>query len=368
MDRQKKIIRTSIIGIIANVLLSGFKAVVGLLANSVPVVLDAVNNLTDALSSIITIIGTKIAGKQPDKKHPLGHGRVEYLSAMIIAVIIMYAGVTALIESIKKIISPVTPDYSVVTLIVITVAVFVKIILGTHVKKVGKEVNSASLIGSGTDALFDAVISTTTLIAAIIFLTTDVSLESYLGVLISLVIIKAGLDMIRETISEILGKRIEAELARNVKAAMCTFPEVSGAYDLVIHNYGPDILIGSAHIEVPENLTALELDNLERNIAKKVYQETGVTMAGISIYAINTSDEESVEIEKKIKELAYSHEGVLEIHGFYLDKEEKTVRFDMIIDYDIKDRKSIYDHIVNDLKNDYPQYDFQVILDVDISE
>ena len=252
MDREKQIIKTSIVGIIANIALASFKAVVGLLSRSVAITLDAVNNLSDALSSIITIIGTKIANKKPDKKHPLGHGRVEYLSTLVISIIILYAGVTALIESVKKIIHPEVPDYSAAAIVIVTVAIFVKIFLGLYVKKKGNEYKSDALAASGTDALFDSIISTATLVAAIVFIMTGFSLESYLGVIISLIIIKSGFEMIRETISEILGERVDSDLARNVKKLIKEFPDVYGAYYLVIHNYGPEMLIGSVHIEVPE--------------------------------------------------------------------------------------------------------------------
>ena len=150
-NRDQVIIRTSIIGIIANVFLAGFKAAVGLVSNSIAVILDAVNNLSDALSSVITIVGTKLAGKKPDKKHPLGYGRIEYLSAMIVAAIVLYAGITSFVESVKKIIHPEEPDYSVVSLVIIGAAVVVKLLLGSYVKKKGKEVNSGSLIASGSD-------------------------------------------------------------------------------------------------------------------------------------------------------------------------------------------------------------------------
>ena len=368
MQREKGIIRTSIIGIIANIFLAGFKAVVGLLSKSVAITFDAVNNLSDALSSIITIIGAKIAGKQPDKKHPLGHGRVEYLSAMIIAIIILYAGVTALIESIKKIIHPETPDYSTAAIVIVTVAIFVKIFLGLYVRKKGQEYKSDALVGSGKDALFDAVISTATLIAAIVFILSGVSLESYLGVIISGIIIKSGIDMLRETISEILGERVDADLARNVKQIITEFPDVGGAYDLVIHNYGPEKMIGSVHIEVPEKMTARELDKLGRDITMKVYEETGVLMTGVSVYSINSEDEEAVQIEKDIKEVCLSHDGVLEVHGFYLERSDNTVRFDVIIDYDIKDRESIYNHITAEIQEKYPGYKICPLLDVDMSE
>ena len=158
MDREKIIVRTGIIGIVVNILLASFKAVVGLLANSIAIILDAVNNLSDALSSTITIIGTKLAGKKADKEHPMGHGRIEYISAAVIAIIILYAGIASFIESVKKIISPSVPKYSIVTIVIVAVAVVVKIFLGTYVKKKGESVNSDSLKASGKDALFDVFV------------------------------------------------------------------------------------------------------------------------------------------------------------------------------------------------------------------
>ena len=156
MNREKTIIRTSVIGILANVFLAAFKAFVGLTANSIAIVMDAVNNLTDAASSVITIVGTKLAGKEPDKKHPFGYGRIEYLSATLISMLVLYAGVTALIESARKIVQPDVPDYSPTALVIVAVAVVVKIVLGRYVKHVGEKVNSDSLKNSGADATLDS--------------------------------------------------------------------------------------------------------------------------------------------------------------------------------------------------------------------
>ena len=164
MNREKIIVRTSLIGIIANVFLAAFKAVIGIISNSIAIVLDAVNNLSDVLSSVITIVGTKLAGKSPDKEHPYGHGRAEYLTSMVIALIILYAGFTAFMEAGKKIINPITPDYSIVSILIIVVAVVVKIVLGLYVDKVGYKVNSQSLKNSAKDAILDAVISFSTVI------------------------------------------------------------------------------------------------------------------------------------------------------------------------------------------------------------
>ena len=169
VNRNAEIVKTSFIGIAVNVLLAGFKFTIGLIANSIAITLDAVNNLSDALSSVITIIGAKLASKRPDKQHPFGHGRAEYLSAAIIAVIVLYAGVTAMVESVKKIISPETPDYSTVTLVIVAVAVAVKFLLGGYFIRRGKKIASDSLIMSGKDARLDSLVSLATLVAALIF-------------------------------------------------------------------------------------------------------------------------------------------------------------------------------------------------------
>lgn len=368
MDRNKKIIQTSIIGIAANCLLAAFKAFIGLLSGSIAIVLDAVNNLSDALSSVITIVGTKLANKAPDRKHPLGHGRVEYISTAVIAIIICYAGITSLVESIKKIIDPQLPKYTTVTLLIVAVAVFVKIILGTYVKKVGESVKSESLVASGEDAKLDAVISTSTLVAAIIFIQFGVSLEAYLGAIISIVIIKAGYDMISETISHILGERVEIELSHQVKRIVVSFDEVFGAYDLSLHNYGPDRYVGSIHIEVDEDMTMTRLDQLQRQIAYVVFKETGVALEGIGIYSKNKKDSEADMLQKEIARYVKTFDYVKQIHGFYYDPAQKLMSFDVVITFDSPDRDATYNQIVAALKEKYPDYTFSVNMDVDLSD
>ncbi len=368
MDREKTIIRTSIIGILANVLLAAFKAVVGLMTNSIAIVLDAVNNISDAASSIITIIGTKLAGKAPDKKHPFGYGRVEYLSAMVISVIVLYAGATSLVESVKQIIEPETPEYTTVSLIIVAVAVVVKIVLGRYVKSVGEKVNSDSLIDSGQDALLDSVISASTLVAALIFISTGVSLEAWLGAVISIVIIKSGFDMLKETISKILGEANDVELAKSIKKTVTSFEDVQGAYDLVMNNYGPDRWNGSIHIEIPDTYTADKLDKLIRDISLKVLNEHNVILTAISVYAVNTTDEEAIEIREKVRDIALSHEYVNQIHGFYLEKEQKKMRFDVVVSFDAPDRRSVCNDVASEVQEAFPDYEIMVNMDIDLSE
>lgn len=367
-QREKTIVRTSVIGIVANVFLAAFKAVIGLASNSIAIVMDAVNNISDAGSSLITIIGTKMAGRQPDKKHPFGYGRIEYLSAMIISVIVLYAGITSLIESVKKIINPDTPDYSVVSLVIVAVAVVVKIVLGQYVKSVGKKVNSSSLVNSGEDASLDSVISASTLLAAGIFLFFHISLEAWLGAIISLVIIKSGFEMLKETISQILGERNDPDLARSIKETVTSFPDVQGAYDLVLNNYGPDAWNGSVHIEVPDTYSADQLDQLIRSIQVKVYEEYRVILTAIGVYSVNTKDEYIIEARKRVTEIVFSHPHVLQMHGFYMDKEKKTMRFDLVLSFDSPDRTKAFRDIHDDVQKEYPDYTLQMAMDTDFSE
>ena len=344
-NREKTIVKTSIIGILANVFLSTFKAIVGILSNSIAITLDAVNNLSDALSSVITIIGTKLAGKAPDKEHP-------------------YAALT---EAIKKIITPEIPDYQLPSIIIVVVAIIVKIFLGLHFRKVGKRVKSDALVNSGTDALMDTIIATATLISAIVFITTGLSLEAWIGTAISIVIIKSGIDMLRSTSSQILGERPDPEILKAVEKTVASYEGVNGAYDLMLHNYGPDTYIGSIHIEVPDTMTAIEIDEITRKLMKEVYSKHKVILATIGIYALNTKDKEIIEIKDKILSIVHTYETVIQTHGFYLNKTEKTINLDIIIDFSDTNRDNTYMEIYNKIKEEYPEYELNITMDIDVN-
>lgn len=364
--RESVIVKTSVIGILVNILLVIFKAIVGLLSNSIAIILDAVNNLSDALSSIITIIATKIADSEPDKKHPLGHGRVEYLSAMIVAGIIFYAGITSLIESVKKVINPEKVEYSKITLLVLLVSIILKLVLGKYVKTKGENFNSPSLIASGSDATSDATLSLSVLLSAILYIFTNINIEAYVGVLISIFIIKAGLEIFMDAVNEILGKRVDKDIKTKIKKTICEIENVHGAYDLVLHNYGPDKYIGSVHIEIPDFMTAEQIDPLERHITNIVLEKHNVYLSGITIYSMNTKNEKIKKIHSDIAKTVMSNEEVLEFHGFYIEEKNKSMRFDIIIDYSIKNREKIYNKILNDVKSKYPNYIINIKVDIDI--
>ena len=365
-DRDKVIVRTSIIGILANILLASFKAVIALVANSIAVLLDAVNNLSDALSSIITIVGTKLASKLPDKKHPLGYGRIEYLSAMIVSGIVLYAGITSCVESIKKIIHPEEADYSTVSLIIIAVAVLVKIVLGQYVKGQGKKVNSGSLIASGADALFDAILSASVLASAIIFITTGLSLEAYVGVVISGFIVKAGVEMMIDTLNEILGVRADKDLTNKIKKILSSDEHVRGAYDLVMYNYGPDRNYASVHIELPDDMSVREVDKLTRKLEADVYRETGVVVAAVGLYSYNTKNDEALEIQNSVRKIVLAHDWAIQMHGFYVDLETKEMTFDVVISFEVNAKESLA-ILQEELHNAFPEYNIAVSPDIDVS-
>lgn len=366
MDRNKIIVKTSILGIVVNFILVIFKATVGIIANSIAIILDAVNNLTDVLSSVITIIGTKMSNKEPDKEHPYGHGRIEYLTAIVISAIILYAGIIAGKESIEKIINPVKPKYNLLFLLIIAVAVITKYILGKHVKKVGRKVNSQSLIASGQDAYMDAILSFTTLIAAILNYIFGLSLEGYLGTIISILIIKSAIEILKTTVDSLLGERADKELTSSLKDIVTSFNEVQGAYDLNIHSYGPSKKVASIHIQVRNDMTAEEIHILTREIEYKVYEKLGIALT-IGIYAANDMGEYG-EIKEELFKIINEYKTVLQLHGFYVDKKKSNVYFDLIFDFDEENKEQIKNEIIGKIKEKYKEYNFNVILDSDITD
>lgn len=367
-NREKTIIATSVLSILTNVVLSLFKAVMGILSHSIAIISDAVNNISDAMSSTITIVGTKLAGKAPNKKHPYGYGRIEYLTTLLISAIVLYAGITTLIESIKKIINPEIPNYSTITLVILGVGIIVKFVLSIYVKKKGRLVNSDSLVASGQDALNDALLSISVLLSAIVYLLFNVSLESYVGALLSLIIIKTGIQLMKEAVDNILGVRIESKLAKKIKNEILKEEQVRGAFDLVLNNYGPDKYLGSVHIEVEDTLIVSEIDKISRRITKNIAEKFGVILHTIGIYSINTKDKDVLQIKQNVQEIVFSHEGILQMHGFYVDIKDKTMSFDIIIDYNVKNREMLYKQIYDKVKEKYSDYNLVITLDADASD
>ena len=366
-QREGLIVRTSVIGIITNILLAAFKAAVGLISHSIAVVLDAVNNLSDALSSLITIIGTKLSAKLPDKKHPLGYGRIEYLTALVVAALVLYAGVTSLVESGKKIIHPETADYSIVSLVIIAVAVVVKLLLGRYVKAQGRKANSAALEASGADASFDAILSASVLLSAIVFLLWGLSLEAWVGVVIAGFIIKSGFEMITDTLDDILGKRAEAELTGRIRRAVLEEEAIRGVYDIIVNDYGPNKNTCSLHIELPDFMTVDQVDVITRHLQNRVLDAAGVIVTGVSVYSYNTKDDEAAAIRGRVTGIVLSHDWALQLHGFYADTVNKALRFDVVMSFDVTVSEAL-STLYSELSSALPEYTVHITPDVDAAD
>ena len=363
MTREQGITRTSLLGILVNLLLSGFKAAVGLIAGSVSIALDAVNNLTDAISSVVTIIGIRLARKKPDAKHPFGHGRIEYFSAIIVAGIVIAAGVSALVESVQKIIHPEMPDYSLVSVIIVSVAILAKILLGRYVKAQGEKYHSEALVASGSDASFDAILSASTLLGIGIAMLFRVTVDGWIGAIISLFIINAGREMLMESVSSVIGNRPDSEVSRAIRETVCEHEPVLGAYDLIMHDYGPDYAIGSIHIEIPADLSADQIHRLTRHISEEIMEKYHVILT-IGIYAIDSNHQ---ELREKLNRTAMEHAGVLGTHAIYVDDTEKYITIDVITDFDVN-REALREDLEGHIQEYLPGYRAEINFDNNFSD
>ena len=367
-QREKGIIRTSIVGIIGNVLLVAAKSLIGVLANSVSLITDAVNNLTDSLSSIITIIGTKLSNKKPDKKHPYGHGRIEDITATLIGLIILVAGGVAIYESILSIIDYFTKgvqaSYEDWSLILIAVAMFVKVGLGLFFRIRGKKFKSDVLKASGIDALFDALLSFGTLVGAILSKFWGIYAEGYIGIVIGLFILKSGISVITESVSHIIGQRVDETVTKEIKSEIQAIEGVDGVFDLILNNYGNDKYIGSVHIGVRSDISAKEIQAIERKISGIMYFKHNIIMT-VGIYAQDDDTEFTKDVKNSIHELIKDNGHVLQIHGFYVDYRINFITFDLVIDFDEENPKAFVKGVESKLKEKYPEYNFMVNIDYD---
>ena len=365
MTRNKSIIKTSLYGIYVNIILVVFKAIIGLASNSIAIILDAVNNFSDILSSIITIIGSKLSSKKADKEHPFGHGRIEYFSAIVIAVLILIAGVSCLKESINKIINPVQPKYSIIILIFIAISIITKYLLSYYLKLRGNDLNSKSLIASGIDAMWDSIITLSTLVTAVISMFFDMNLEGYVGVFISALILKSALSIFKSNLDDMIGIRADKKLTNKLKRKINSYEDVLGVHDLTLHNYGPNNIIATAHIDVLEDTQASDIYKLTREITLDIYNKYGIILT-LGIYPSNKK--EYKVIKRNLYELIKEYKTILEIHGFYVDEEEKSISFDIIFDFNEENQEEIVKEIKKKLEEKFDKYKFMIIIDKDMSD
>ena len=370
IKREKEIVRTSFVGIIGNIFLVGFKAFIGLISGSVSIIMDALNNLTDALSSIITIIGTKLSNKRPNKKHPYGYGRIEYITSTLIAFLILFAGGMAIYESIKSIIdhfqNGTMPEFETYSIIIIAAAIVVKIGIGLFFRYKAKKTESEALDASGKDALFDSILSTSTLIGMFVAKYAGFYIEGYLGIIIGLFILKSGIGVLKESLSSIIGERFDKEIVNKIKNDINQIEGVLGSYDLILNSYGHNKNIGSVHIGVKDDLSASEIQDIQREIFTLMYTKYNTIMT-VGIYAENMSDEYTKAVYEGVLAIIKNYNTVLQIHGFYVDKEKKFINYDLVISFDDKEPLETIKKIKEETEAKNPEYTVIINYDQDFT-
>lgn len=361
-ERTGIINRTSILGIVVNVLIAGVKIAAGLLASSVAIVSEGVNNAADALTSVLTMVGTRLAGRHPDAKHPFGYGRIEYLTGLVVAVVIIVSGVQMLIESVKLIFRPEELSISYVSLAIVAVSAVVKFFLGLYTIARGRVVQSDALVGVGLECRGDSYISIITIGVAVVFLLTGVSLDAYAGVVMSAIILKAGVEVLLKIVSELIGRPGEKELATKIYQLVRATPGVVGAADMMLHNYGPNAWSGSVNVEIDHAKSVGEVYAMLHELQLGIMHEEHVTMV-FGVYAVDDDHVETRRIRRTILEYVKAHEHVKSFHAVYLEPGTNRLYCDLVVDYELADWGALRADFLDYMKAKVPGRD--VVLTVE---
>jgi len=359
-----------LVGIILNLILFATKLIIGIISNSIAITADAFNNLSDVASSVITILGFKLASKPADREHPFGHGRLEYISGLIVSFIVILVGFEFIKTSFDKIIHPSKVIFNLIPFILILVSIGVKIWISRFNKFMGKAIKSSALEASSTDALSDVISSSCVALSLLLSIWIDFPIDGYIGILVSLIIIYAGYSLIRKTMNPLLGEAPDIELVKGIRSKLLSFDHITGCHDLVIHNYGPGRCMGSIHAEVPCDMPIVKIHEIIDTAEKEVSDEFSIYLV-IHMDPINTTDEEVKASRLELLSILKYFSIIKSIHDFRIvgEGERKNLIFDVVIDFNPKfsesDELKLEDDINQELKKCYPNYNAVMTIDRD---
>lgn len=354
--RNRKIIRAGTVILVVELLMFSAKYIAGQKIESISVQSDAINNLTDGLYALITIITTALARKSPDRTHPFGYGRIEYLSVLGISILGLYLGLLMLGNVVYRFLHPQTPEYNLEAFVVILVAMLVKTILCPYMLIQGKQIQSAALESFGIDAVLDVLLSLGTIISAIVFVRFQINLEIWISIIISFFVIRAGAITLKDTAEALVGQRPDRQFLHELKRTIMTVDGVLGVHDVYMHNYGKMREFGAIHISVPGNITARRVDEISREIQHLVLETYGFSIRSIGIFTSYGGTEACTRLEDEIRGFLRSYDDVLQVHGLMVDMERKEINADVVIDYAALGRQKTYDDIEERLTEKYPEY------------
>ena len=335
--RQKYGTLSSIVGIICNVLLFLIKYAMGTLFHSISIVSDAFNNLSDCAGCLVTLLGYKMASKPADKNHPFGHGRMEYLTSLIIAALIIFVGIELLKNSVEKIINPVEIRFSFAVLISLVFSIAVKLWMAVFNAELGKKINSSVLTATAKDSKSDVIATSATLIALICSLFTALPVDGVMGLLVSVFILKSGYDIVKDTVDELLGKPADPEIINHIKEYVLKNDKIIGIHDLIIHSYGPGNIIGSCHVEVKSNESFTEVHDIVDSIEREIHNNLNILMT-IHMDPIEVNDMLTNKCKKLVNNIIHSIDSSLDLHDFRIVSGESHTNliFDLVVPFECK--------------------------------
>ena len=327
-------VRISIIGILLNVLLFGVKLTAGYLMHATSVVADAVNNLSDAASAVVSLIGMNVSGRPADKEHPFGHGRMEYVAALTVAFLIMAIGLSFFRESLGHIIHPEELSESLPMILVLVVTILVKLLLFVLYGRVARKIDSGIFRASSMDSLFDSVITSVTVLSVVVYRMTGINIDGWAGLLVSLIIIWSGIGVIRDTLSPLLGQPMDEEICRNLQEIVEKQEGVVGTHDLIVHNYGSGKNYATIHIELPRTMNVEEAHLIADRAEEEVRRELGIFLVA-HVDPSETEDEKVISRKKQVERLLKILDPEVSLHDFMMtdDGEERILRFELQVPY-----------------------------------
>lgn len=373
-DVEKVSVRTaygvlgSIVGIFCNVFLFVAKFIVGLVLHSVSVTADAFNNLSDAGSSVISLVGVKMAGKPADADHPFGHGRIEYIAALVVSFIVMEVGFTFLKDSVGKIWNPEEMNFQIVSVAILFLSIAVKLWLGLFNRKLGEKIDSQVMKAVFADSMGDVVTTGATILSLIVFASTGVNIDGFVGAGVALVVMWAGFGIARDTLNTLIGEAIDPEVYRRIKKFVESYDGIQGTHDLIVHNYGPGRSMASIHAEVPNDADIEEsheiIDRIERDAAKQMD-----IFLVIHMDPVEMKNEEVLRAKKKTESLLKALDPACTLHDFRMVRGEYQINliFDMVIpiEYDEKTRNELPLRLMERLKAVDPRYECVITVEYD---
>ena len=361
-SREGAVVTVSALNILVNLISAAVKVVIGMAVSSIAIVSEGVNNATDSATSLITIVGTKLSAKHPTEKHPFGFGRIEYLTSLLIAVLILFTGAELMESSIKLIFEPQEMSISYVTMAIIAVSAILKLLLGTFTIKEGKRVDSSSLAALGTECRSDSVVSVITLVTALVFLVFRVNLDAYAGIIMALIVLKAGLEVLKETLSDLLGQSGEKELAQELYRIIRAEPLVLNAADMMLHNYGPDAYSGSVNVEIDHSKTVGEVYAALHELQLRIMHEKHITMV-FGIYAVDKDHQEIRQLREQVAAFVREQEHVTSYHALYIHPNGRDIYVDLVVDYDLADWDELHREFTDYMAARYPEKHLELVIE-----